>query len=345
MSFSTLDPARDVASLVSSINEVVAITGSIYSNDLNVKFYKNIASGTSDPDLGGYFQTIYDASPTSSLSTALFDVTFGIATGSAFNLAGSASASLGEKVKMYRQFASLLMGNPDSLFNIASVDRSECFFLLIKRNLQKDELKKGTISLCIDTKGLPSLQQPVQYSASDQGAVTAFKQTLGGDYAPLKAGGTGSEVGQVWYNAGIVVIPALHAFGSGSAAAGVANVRWSGSKALDTLLSSGSINNLVDGFRTHVERLDFHNQTNLHSTVFFCRATNREFNYSSNQTFVDANKRIRVTSGSNVLQSRTYVTTIGLYDANDNLLAVGKVNKPIAKSFDNEATFRGRIDY
>jgi hypothetical protein len=45
------------------------------------------------------------------------------------------------------------------------------------------------------------------------------------------------------------------------------------------------------------------------------------------------------------LQTRTYITTIGLYDANDNLLAAAKVNKPITKSPDNEAIFRIRLDY
>jgi hypothetical protein len=91
--------------------------------------------------------------------------------------------------------------------------------------------------------------------------------------------------------------------------------------------------------------VNLHNQTNLHSTVYFCRALNQEFNYSSNPTFVDDDKRIRVTSGSNILQTRTYVTTIGLYDANDNLLAVGKLNKPIVKSPDTESVFRLRLDY
>jgi hypothetical protein len=108
---------------------------------------------------------------------------------------------------------------------------------------------------------------------------------------------------------------------------------------------SSSINQLVDGVRRKTEKVAMHNQTNLFSTVYFCRAENTEFNYSSNPTFVDDNQRIRVTSGSNILQTRTYITTLGLYDANDNLLAVGKVNKPITKSPDNESVFRLRLDY
>ena len=65
----------------------------------------------------------------------------------------------------------------------------------------------------------------------------------------------------------------------------------------------------------------------------------------SNPTFVDDQKRIRVTSGSNAQLTRTYVTTIGLYDQNDNLLAVAKLSRPIAKSPESEANFRVRLDF
>lgn len=330
MSFKTFDLASDVASIVSSINEVVSVSSSIYANNNNIKFFKNIASASADFDLGGYWESVYDSSPTSSLSTALLDLTYGYATGSGFNLPVTVSSSQNEKIKIYRHFASVLLGNPDSQFTINNQPAPECFFIMLKRGIQKDEIKKGSTNLVLN-------RTSTQITASDEGATTAFKQTVGGDYAPLKYFGTGSEVGQVWYNAGVIVLSDDLGWGG--------STFWSGSKTLDNLQASGSINNLVDGLRLHIEKINLHNQTNLYSTIYFCRATNTEFNYSSNPTFVDDNKRIRVTSGSNILQTRTYVTTIGLYDANDNLLAVAKVNKPITKSPDNESIFRIRLDY
>ena len=333
MSFKSFSLGEDVASGQSSINESISISGSIFEADPNIKFYKSIASGSADGDLGGYFETAYDASPTSSLSTALFDITYGLTTSSAYYVAATNTSSLTEKVKIYRQMAAVCLGNPDSRFTVDSVVRNEAFFVLIKRGLQKDEIKKGATAIVINSEA------PAQYTASDQGAVTAFKQTNGGDYAPLKYNGTGSEMGQVWYNAGVIVFPPDLAFG------GI--TLWSGSlaKTLINVQSSGNINALVDGFRQHVERVDFHNQTNLQSTIFFCRAHNTEFNYSSNPTYVDANKKIRVTSGSNIIAPRAYITTVGVYDENDNLLATGKLSKPIVKSFENEAIIRLRLDY
>jgi hypothetical protein len=262
-------------------------------------------------------------------------MTFGYSTGSTFNASVTVSSSQNEKVKVYRQMASSLLGDPDSLFSTGGVSHKEAFFILVKRNIQKDELKKGATDVIYDT------QSGIIRTGSDAGAVTNFKQTVGGDYSELNiTGDSAHQLGTVWYNAGVIVInPTSYTDFSGS------YPNWSGSKRLEELMYSGSINNLVDGLRRRTERVDFHNQTNLFSTVYFCRATNTEFNYSSNPTFVDDNKRIRVTSGSNILQTRAYITTVGLYDANDNLLAAAKVNKPITKSPDTEATLRVRLDY
>ena len=331
MSYKSLNFQQDFAPLSTAVNEVIAITGSLFATDSNVKKYKNISSGSAAIDLGGYFQTVYDSSPTSALSTALFDITYGITTGSDYNVASTTTSSQTEKVKIHRQMAALLLGNADAKFTINSVDRKEAIFLLFKRNILKDELKKGTISLTINSAA------PTQYTASDAGAASTFKQTVGGDYAPLRYNGTGSEVGQVWYQAGVIVLPPDLAWGAITA--------WSGTKTLVEEQSSGTISHVVSGFRTHTENIQVNNQTNLQSSVYFCRAYNNEFNYSSNPTFIDSDGLIRVTSGSNVLTTQTYITTVGLYDENDNLLAVGKTNKPVLKSPQTEAVFRLRLDY
>ena len=331
ISFKAFNFQNDFAPLSTAINETISITGSIVSNLLNTKFYKNVASGSSAIDLGGYFETCYDSSPSSSLSTPLLDITFGISTGSIYNIAATTTSSQSDKIKIYRQWAGVLLGNPDSTFNINSTRRQEAVFISFKRNISKDEIKKGTVAVTINSTS------PSQYTASDAGASVNFQQSLGGDFAPLKYNGTGSEVGQVWYNAGVIVLHPDSAWGAVSV--------WSGSKTLINVQASGCINQVVDGVRTHIEQISLNNQTNLQSSVYFCRAFNNEFNYSSNPTFTDSNGLIRVTSGSNVLTTRTYVTTVGLYDENDNLLAVGKVNRPVLKSPETECIFRLRLDF
>jgi hypothetical protein len=335
MSFRTFDLAHDVASIVSSINEVVSLSSASWtgSGESNVKFYQNISTGSSITQLGGYWQSMYDMSPAAVSATAMFDVTFGYTTGSAFNTNASVSSSQNEKIKVYRQITNALQGDPDKPFVVNSLEKKECFFLMVKRGLMKDELKKGSVTVTLAGSG-------GTVTLSDAGAATNYKQTVGGDYAPLFSGST--EVGQVWYNSGLIVIPVQ---GTGLPW-GVAEAAWFGANNLTQVMQSHTIDMAVSGLRNgRLRTVGFHNQTNLYSTVYFCRATNTEFNYSSNPTFIDANKRIRVTSGSNIFQTRTYITTVGMYDANDNLLAVGKLNKPVTKSPDTEAVFRIRLDY
>jgi hypothetical protein len=349
MSFKSFDLAHDVASIVSAVNEVLSISSSLYApgvGDQNVKTYQNISSGTVTTPYGGYWETVYDSSPASIQSTALFDVSFGYSADSHFTSTTAPLGLINEKTKVYRELASTLLGDPDATFGSSQSDVwNECFFVLVKRGIAKDELKKGVVNVTLN--GINGI-----FNAIDQGAGSNYKQTVGGDYAPLYKSGTTTDVlGQVWYNAGVIIIPVNPTSQMPWNIAQGDTVAWSGSSPLAqfniyNMMTGSTINNLVDGFRGHMNNLAFHNQTNLYSTVYFCRATNTEFNYSSNPTFTDATtQRILVTSGSNVLQSRTYITKVGLYDANDNLLAVGSVNKPITKSPDTESVFRIRLDY
>ena len=81
--------------------------------------------------------------------------------------------------------------------------------------------------------------------------------------------------------------------------------------------------------------------------MIFCRASADEFNYSSNGTYTDADTRIVVIDeGQEETQrSFSFVTSVGLYDANDNLLAVAKLSRPVEKNDEKDVTFRIRLDF
>ena len=116
---------------------------------------------------------------------------------------------------------------------------------------------------------------------------------------------------------------------------------------------SASIDNIIDHFAgcrfqsgSTLTAMTFQNLTNINSTLIFCRASSDEFNYSSNPTFVDADNNIVVVEPNQVNQrSFTMPTTIGLYDASDNLLAVAKLSRPIEKNDQKDITFKVRLDF
>ena len=81
----------------------------------------------------------------------------------------------------------------------------------------------------------------------------------------------------------------------------------------------------------------------LNSTIYFCRANTSDFNYSANPTYLSGSK-IRV-KDQETDTPISYVTTVGLYSADNELLAVAKLSEPLKKDPTNEFTLRVRLDY
>jgi len=108
--------------------------------------------------------------------------------------------------------------------------------------------------------------------------------------------------------------------------------------------STGStIQQISDGLRNRIYDLSFNNTTELNSTMYFCRVNHNDFNYSANPTYLSASK-IRVKE--NTLDSPvSYVTTVGLYSPDNELMAVAKLSEPLKKTPESEVTIRVRLDY
>jgi len=174
----------------------------------------------------------------------------------------------------------------------------------------------------------------------------------------------GRACGLLYYQAGIAVITAsifdksfacaslsdgyrgyLHksvaitpAFGKAGAGA-----LGSGSTVMQRALTSSTTDAISNGFRHRVYNLQFNNTTELNSTVYFCRLSHNEFNYSSNLTYLSSSK-LRVKQNSTDAPV-SYLTTIGLYSVDNELLATAKVSEPLKKDPTNELTLRVRLDY
>jgi len=82
---------------------------------------------------------------------------------------------------------------------------------------------------------------------------------------------------------------------------------------------------------------------------YFIRVKNRDFNYSNNPTYVwDGTDGIHakgtIRNADFIDDPRTYVTTVGLYNSDNELVAIAKLSRPAVKSFDNELLIKVRID-
>lgn len=86
------------------------------------------------------------------------------------------------------------------------------------------------------------------------------------------------------------------------------------------------------------------NSENVTSTYYFCRVKNAEYNFSNNPTFVTGSEG-DFSQATFIGDPKVYVTTVGLYNDRQELLAVAKLSKPILKSFTNELTLRVKLDF
>jgi hypothetical protein len=205
---------------------------------------------------------------------------------------------------------------------------------------------------------------------TDMGSSTDKVNAIGGQVGNIidSASGTNKKVGLIFYDRGIIALDVAKIVDgsqllSGTIDAvntlGVTNMGGPGTetvlaaKLIPDFVVSGSIDNIIDHFAytrfgSGVQSaVTFQNVTNINSTLVFCRASADEFNYSANPSFTGEQNRISVidVGQEEIQQTFTYVTSVGLYDAADNLLAVAKLSRPIEKSPERDLTFRVRLDF
>jgi len=332
----------DVVSTKSLLNESIPITGSIVTgtySDLNIKNYTH-----------GMFQSVYDYPYLSSSANHIFDISVGLSPA----LSGANNTQNAKKIQIYNQMAQVLAGY-DVTGSILRFDvdgdlvsggpkHNSVFFLNFSRLLTKDEIKKGSFTLTLGTgssfDGSPNIGNLL--TIGDYGADTEYRiNSPAGEYGILYTSSvainSGSGVGLLYYQAGVAVLT------SSVFNQSVLDSTKTGSTAVTQAFTGSTIQVLSDGIRRRWNNCSFNNTTELNSTVYFCRINNNEFNYSSNPTYVSASK-IRVKNVSTD-QPVSYITTVGLYSADNELLATAKLSEPLKKTPENEMILRVRLDY
>jgi hypothetical protein len=293
----------------------------------------------------------------------------------------SSSLMMREKLDIYRQFAQALLG--DSSLSFASPFDSStssdtidvAMFVAFKRLFARDAMKRESFAMLFYQSAsatTPNLARPTTNGSAiytDVGAATNKLTAFGGQVGNVvDASSTSRNVGLMFYDRGVMVldvnkITSASQFMSGTIDAVTSNGRtnlggigtetYNTAKLVPDLIVSASMDNIIDHFcgtrfgTGSISALTFQNVTNINSTLIFCRLTADEFNYSSHPTFTDDDNRIvTIEQGAEDSQtSFTFITSVGLYDANDNLLAVAKVSRPIEKNNERDLTIRVRMDF
>jgi len=285
---------------------------------------------------------------------------------------------------MYNQMSQVLLGytGSNNVVRKFELDLSQDqqgasragWFLNLSRLITKDQIKKGSVSIKLGTASYDSTNEwnnpfadeggtaavvtLTDVSASDSGGTfNAFGGDVGVLYsdkltdaaATIGPGIENAAVGLVFYQAGIVFLS------TGSFTGSLADNSLSAPnhfhynrdedeyQTIAGTLTGSTITGSCDEIRRRLQNISFNNTTEINSTLYFCRVPHNKYNHSSNPTYLSGSQ-IRVKSVSTDTPI-AYITTIGLYNSSQQLLATAKLSEPLRKDPSNELTLRVRLDY
>ena len=344
-------------------NRTQIVTSGIWSGDtgsLDVK--ANYTASTQVASTSGkYYLDVYNTTATGS-GEVQFSIAYGDVNGFGAPTLTQNDDSTSPTKATYNQYKNVLLDSADSYFSVytgstaGGADMTSFYAININRARYKERLDPGNIS--IDLSGsIGSITLIDDSGGTDENVTTAGRvyNLVSGSLnigSALSASihstngysATGSRVGYgLFYpDMGIILLnPRALASACdpklGEASGSIQNIYHqnngnnSGSVALLMAISGG--------MDFQVRRTE-----NVSTSHYFVRANNREFNFSNNPTFVTGSVG-QFTQTLFEKDPHVYITTVGLYNDANELLAVAKTSKPIEKSFDKEIAIKVKLDF
>ena len=373
---------EDITSERDVLEQVVDFLQSDVSSSFSRRQYQVWVSGGLGPGItSSLFQTVFDQDFTLQTANPLFDITFGLSSGSALVSSSvvsidsntgkyyfpSQSVQMREKMDIYREMAQNLLGDATSEFTIVTGSTNqiirEPIFITFKRLFTRDRIKRETFAIRLYGSASNMSASNVaggQKIYTDVGSSTNIEQSYGGQVSTVvDSANTSNPVGLLYLDKGILVLNTQQVFNTSSNITGFVDSISAGSGSehfngtINQLFVSASIDDSMNYVCSQLfgsgslTAITYQNETFINSTIFFCRLPSDYFNYSSNPTYVDSTGRIVVIDqGQEETQrSFSFITKVGLYDAYDNLLGVGSLSKPVYKARDRDFTLKLRLDF
>jgi len=309
-------------------------------------FTSSAQSGSS----GEYYLDVYRANPqTDSTQASQFSVAYGNYHGSgSSNLEGQSYGYTPTKA-IYSQYAALLEDKNDSdtdfKFDIGGSAKDSIYVINIGRNNLKESMDPGNWELKISGSNGTTIQLIDTLTGSgsnDQG--DGPHNIISGSIAN---GQSGTNIyGKFYPKYGIMILDQVKVNASATITLDATNYCYDCSEGTTqtSMINQNPLHlfNAIKGGAHFKAR----NTEHLHSRTYFCRIPSYAANHSANPTFVaEGSTDGTFRHASMVGNPKSYITTVGLYDENNELLAVAKLSKPLLKSFQREALVRVRLEY
>ena len=345
MSFKRLDP-EDISI---SAESVIAPAWSSQVTTLSTFFTSSVQPLSYQ---GDYYYNIYQADPqdqagfTSTSASIQFAIGYG-------NSLGSGSIPLNATIPggspsaiNYGQYRTLINGDENTNFTFGTVTPQSIYVISVNRSRYKEKLLPGSFNLKLTNGGTTlnltdNSRSTTTVSYLDSGRV--YDIVSGSDgvaYTGVNPSGfslNSGSYGKFLPDIGTIVL-------NGAALSGSAA---NGGIALSINQNSGvSSKTNLNQFYSAIKAggsFKLQSEETVSSNYVFVRVRNGEYNYSTNPSIISGSGELRFNVMVNTPQA--YITTIGMYNDNNDLLAVAKLSKPLLKDFTKEALVRIKLDY
>jgi len=308
-----------------------------------------------------YYVDTYHKTPAATGSAVQFSLAFGHALGSGSDSQGQLNDSPSKAI--YSQYRQLLLNPNDTRFTTAGSGSTDYVYVVnFKRNRLKERLDAGNFELplrymsaSLDTNATGSnvdVSSSVVYTLIDDS--TLADPTVGdsGKIYNIVSGSINDGVynstapvywGLAYPDHGVLVLDGKmldqqlnFQTNTGSSSEGNNHFRLFHSISGSSLLTNPATSDPY-GFLAR-------NSEKITSTHYFVRIKNGEYNFSNNPSYTTGSDGL-IQQSTFISDPKTYITTVGLYNDSQELLAVAKLSKPLLKSFQREALIRVKLDF
>jgi len=336
MAFKRLDPEDFVVSSDT-------ITGTVWSSGTPKLSTFFTSSNQELSAAGKYYLNVYDTEATSSTQ---FSVVYCDALGSGSEYFNNIVPGNSPSKTMYGQYRSMILEDETATFTFGNgtntISSDHFWALSVERACYKEAFFPGSLNLTL--KGVGGGLSSIQLTDDSQeilinsylGATRAYQLISGSNGTSWNGNGgyvAGSgSYGLVFPDLGTIILnpyaisQSLH----------IAPSRASDTNGLNNRKIFTAISGGVD--------FTLNSEETITSDYIFVRARNSEFNYSENSSFISGSTG-EVIYPNFINHPQVYVTTVGLYNDSNELLAVAKLSKPLLKDFTKEILLRTKIDF
>jgi len=332
-----------------------SVTAPCWTNNVYQLASFNTSSTQEASSQGDYVLAVYQTGSTLSNAAIQFYIGYANEFGSGSTPYDANLPQYSPSSTLYGQYRNLILEDENAGFVFGAVTQSDFFALSVERANYKQSLFPGSLNLLLSGSGtnkvyltdnskdvstVPYINgtRVYQLVSGSNGNATTSAAPGGSSSSGYTASGSYGwfvpDMGTILLNAQALAL---------TANSGGIGFTYSSSYGGDTTngYNNAKLFGVISGSGTY---FSLNSQENITSDYVFVRPQNAEFNYTTNPSFISGSTG-QVLYSSFINNPQVYITTVGLYNDNNELLAVAKLSRPLVKDFTKEALIRVKLDF